>query len=72
MIYNYIEYGVRNLNKKKILRYVTKQTAYDLWHLGVRFREKSKLIKLFKLALEIIRSTPIIDNIIPKNCIKYV
>ncbi len=47
MIYNYIEYGVRNLNKKKILRYVTKQTAYDLWHLGVRFREKSKLIKLF-------------------------
>ena len=33
---------------------------------------KSKLIKLLKLALEIIRSTPIIDNIIPKNCIKYV
>ena len=33
---------------------------------------KSKLTKLFKLALEIIRRTPIIDNIIPKNCIKYV
>ena len=45
MKHKYLEFGIINNNKKKKLRYVIKQDAYTLWHLAVRFKEKSLLIK---------------------------
>ena len=45
----YLEFGIIKNNKKKKLRFLKGIDAYNLWHLGVRFKEKSELlIKLKK------------------------